>query len=150
MSEGGKRTCKYYRTCGNTENCKNCPSFEKRKMSVLQTYYKEVALNHKKNKKYKEAINHIRCSLIEGNYPLPKEVGIEALNLAVEAIEKELEKSSNIPKDIIDKLDQAIILCNDKTYESSFEPDISYFNGMKEGLMIAKKLLDSGVNEGDK
>lgn len=29
MSEGGKRTCKYYTACGNTENCKRCTSYEK-------------------------------------------------------------------------------------------------------------------------
>lgn len=29
MSEGGKRTCKYYKACGNTENCKRCQSFQK-------------------------------------------------------------------------------------------------------------------------
>ena len=28
---GGKKTCKYYKTCGNTENCKNCKSYEKEK-----------------------------------------------------------------------------------------------------------------------
>lgn len=28
---GGKRTCKYYKTCGNTENCRRCNSFEKQK-----------------------------------------------------------------------------------------------------------------------
>ena len=27
----GKRTCKYYKTCGNAENCKRCQSFEKEK-----------------------------------------------------------------------------------------------------------------------
>lgn len=26
---GGKKTCKYYKTCGNTENCKNCNGYEK-------------------------------------------------------------------------------------------------------------------------
>lgn len=31
MSEGGKRTCKYYKACGNTENCKRCTSYEKNK-----------------------------------------------------------------------------------------------------------------------
>ena len=29
MADGGKKTCKYYRTCGNTENCSRCRSFEK-------------------------------------------------------------------------------------------------------------------------
>lgn len=32
MSEGGKRTCKYYTACGNTENCKRCTSYEKEKI----------------------------------------------------------------------------------------------------------------------
>lgn len=27
----GKRTCKYYKVCGNAENCKRCSSFEKEK-----------------------------------------------------------------------------------------------------------------------
>lgn len=31
MSEGGKRTCKYYKACGNTENCKRWSSFQKKK-----------------------------------------------------------------------------------------------------------------------
>ena len=30
MSEGGKKTCKYYKTCGNTENCKRCKGYEKK------------------------------------------------------------------------------------------------------------------------
>ena len=29
MTEGGKTTCKYYKACGNTENCKNCESYSK-------------------------------------------------------------------------------------------------------------------------
>ena len=28
-SNGGKRTCKYYMACGNTENCLRCDSFIK-------------------------------------------------------------------------------------------------------------------------
>ena len=31
MSEGGKRSCKYYKACGNTENCLRCTSFVKTK-----------------------------------------------------------------------------------------------------------------------
>jgi hypothetical protein len=27
----GKRTCKYYKACGNAENCKRCQSYEKEK-----------------------------------------------------------------------------------------------------------------------
>lgn len=27
----GKRTCKYYKVCGNAENCKRCTAFEKDK-----------------------------------------------------------------------------------------------------------------------
>ena len=34
----------------------------------------------------KEAINHIEYGIIKGNYPLPKELGIEALNMALDAI----------------------------------------------------------------
>ena len=30
LSTGGKRKCKYYSACGNTDNCKRCKSFEKR------------------------------------------------------------------------------------------------------------------------
>lgn len=26
---GGKKTCKYYKTCGNTENCIRCKAYEK-------------------------------------------------------------------------------------------------------------------------
>lgn len=31
LSEGGKTTCKYYKACGNTENCKNCEGYQKDK-----------------------------------------------------------------------------------------------------------------------
>jgi hypothetical protein len=33
-----------------------------------------------------EAINHIKYGLIENNYPLPKELGIEVLQMAIEAL----------------------------------------------------------------
>ena len=29
LTEGGKKTCKYYKSCGNSENCLRCKSFEK-------------------------------------------------------------------------------------------------------------------------
>lgn len=29
LTEGGKRSCKYYNACGSTENCKRCESFKK-------------------------------------------------------------------------------------------------------------------------
>lgn len=28
---GGKKTCKYYKTCGNTDNCKGCKGYKKEK-----------------------------------------------------------------------------------------------------------------------
>lgn len=28
---GGKKSCKYYKACGNTENCKRCAGYEKTK-----------------------------------------------------------------------------------------------------------------------
>lgn len=28
---GGRSTCKYYKACGNTENCKRCESYVKNK-----------------------------------------------------------------------------------------------------------------------
>ena len=28
---GGKGNCKYYKACGNTENCKRCEGYEKEK-----------------------------------------------------------------------------------------------------------------------
>lgn len=28
---GGKKTCKYYKACGNTDNCRRCGGYEKRK-----------------------------------------------------------------------------------------------------------------------
>ena len=28
-SDGGKTTCKYYKACGNTENCKRCKAYAK-------------------------------------------------------------------------------------------------------------------------
>lgn len=31
----GKRTCKYYKTCGNAENCKRCQSYEKEKKNEV-------------------------------------------------------------------------------------------------------------------
>lgn len=30
---GGKKTCKYYNTCGNTDNCSRCKGYEKKKES---------------------------------------------------------------------------------------------------------------------
>lgn len=30
-TKAGKRTCKYYKACGNSENCKRCSSYEKEK-----------------------------------------------------------------------------------------------------------------------
>jgi len=30
-TEGGKTTCKYYKGCGNTENCLRCQSYSKQK-----------------------------------------------------------------------------------------------------------------------
>ena len=30
---GGKKSCKYYKVCGNTENCKHCTGYEKVKKS---------------------------------------------------------------------------------------------------------------------
>ena len=35
-----------------------------------------------------EAIKHIKYSLIEGNYPIHRELGIEVLNLAIKALER--------------------------------------------------------------
>lgn len=29
MALGGKKTCKYYKACGNTENCSRCKAYEK-------------------------------------------------------------------------------------------------------------------------
>lgn len=28
---GGKKTCKYYNTCGNSENCLRCKGYEKKR-----------------------------------------------------------------------------------------------------------------------
>ena len=36
-----------------------------------------------------KAINLIRYGIIEGNYPLPKELGIEACEMAIKALEQE-------------------------------------------------------------
>lgn len=36
-----------------------------------------------------EAINHIKYGIIENNYPLPKELGKEALDMAIKALEQE-------------------------------------------------------------
>ena len=38
-----------------------------------------------------EAINHIRYSLIEGKYPLSKELGTEVLECAIKSLEDELK-----------------------------------------------------------
>ena len=47
MSEGGKRTCKYYKACGNTENCKRCTSYEKEKKTARNSSLrKEKSNNH--------------------------------------------------------------------------------------------------------
>lgn len=32
-STGGKKDCKYYEACGNTENCARCTSYEKNRKS---------------------------------------------------------------------------------------------------------------------
>lgn len=29
MKTGGKTTCKYYKACGNTENCSRCKAYQK-------------------------------------------------------------------------------------------------------------------------
>lgn len=31
MGLGGKKTCKYYKTCGNKDNCLRCKGYEKEK-----------------------------------------------------------------------------------------------------------------------
>ena len=45
-----------------------------------------------------EAINHIRYSLIEEHYPLPKELGVEVLNMAIEALKN--DKANAIKRDV--------------------------------------------------
>lgn len=47
----------------------------------------------------------------------------------------------------IDKLDESIIKCEDASQRTTFETDISYYNGMVQGLKLAKKLI---VEEGEK
>lgn len=42
-----------------------------------------------------EAINHIRWGIIENNYPLPKELGIEACEMAIEALSKPIKINLN-------------------------------------------------------
>ena len=29
VTDGGKTTCKYYKACGNNENCKRCEGYSK-------------------------------------------------------------------------------------------------------------------------
>lgn len=38
---GGKRTCKYYKTCGSTENCKRCSAFVKIKSTANKKGWKQ-------------------------------------------------------------------------------------------------------------
>lgn len=45
MSEGGKRSCKYYKACGNTENCLRCTSFVKTKKNKLNR--KDLSTNER-------------------------------------------------------------------------------------------------------
>jgi len=42
-----------------------------------------------------EAINHIKYGVIENNYPLPKELGIEVFDMAIKALEQEPSSSEN-------------------------------------------------------
>lgn len=35
----GKRTCKYYKACGNAENCKRCKAYEKPSSSDKRVQY---------------------------------------------------------------------------------------------------------------
>ncbi len=36
---GGRKACKYYRTCGSSENCQRCQGFEKEPTNeVPETY----------------------------------------------------------------------------------------------------------------
>lgn len=59
-----------------------------------------------------EAINHIKYGLIEGNYPLPKEIGIEALKIAIKALEQEL-KTGWIPvRDTLPIVGEDVLICD--------------------------------------
>lgn len=64
---------------------------------------------------------------------------LKALDLGIYAL-KVLDKVS-------DKLDELIIKCEDASQRTTFETDISYYNGMVQGLKLAKKLI---VEEGEK
>ena len=35
-----------------------------------------------------DAMNHIKYGIIEGNYPLPKDLGVEACNIAIDTMFK--------------------------------------------------------------
>ena len=60
-----------------------------------------------------EAINHIKYGIIENNYPLQRDLGIEACNLAIDTMRK-YQKIEDIVRDYYneqytDKLDIEII-----------------------------------------
>jgi len=38
-TEGGKRTCVYYKACGSTENCSGCVAFKKEKKHASNDFW---------------------------------------------------------------------------------------------------------------
>ena len=46
-----------------------------------------------------EAINHIKYGVIENNYPLPKELGIEVFDMAIKALEQEVKMRDATPEE---------------------------------------------------
>lgn len=97
-----------------------------------------------------EAINHIRYGIIEENYHLPKELGIEACEMAIKALEQE---------SVFDKIRAEIV---DTTYVDSliFGELIDFRNGkisaddvIEEFNRVARlevlKILDKYKIEGE-
>ena len=75
-----------------------------------------------------EAINHIKYGIIENNYPLPKELGIEVFDMAIKALEQE---------PILNKIRTEI------AQEYKNESEHPYGQGLKRAIKIIDKYRES-------
>ena len=75
-----------------------------------------------------EAINHIKYGIIENNYPLPKELGIEACKMAIKALQQE---------PILDKIRAEIREL--KHFPANSEDKLFYNAGLLDAIEIIDK-----------